>query len=263
MRGESMMRLHRYLLAAAVTAFVLSTAIAVPQEASDGARGRIVITSHNEFGLELDDGAQDLGSKLEVLYVTPDGDEIPYGFGCIDNIRRSLRSASPKDRVWMITARPVHMAQQPTVGLTVRIIPLQGTARIAWLEEAANKGCRGAKVRLANHYQYGWDVEQNWHRAFSLVRDAAEKDHFEARRELASMLDSRVTRMSFDDPTRESMSREAFQVYLALAQEGDIFSYRVVADKYTFGLGTEPNELEAEKWRRLAAENPPFKDSTR
>jgi hypothetical protein len=238
------------------------TVAATAAAASEGARGRVAVASDSEIGLELGEGYYDLGAKVEVLYTTPDGDEISYGFCCIDNIRESLRGASGDERLWAITARPVEVQAQASVGLTARVIPLEGPELVAWFEKAAAAGCRGAQLRLAKHYQHGWDVAQDWGRAMDLIRKAAQEDHFDARSELAGMLDSGEMPGSVDEATRDAMRREAFQIYLALAEEGFAPVYRVVGDKYRFGLGTEPNQAEADKWYRLAAENPQFKNGS-
>jgi TPR repeat protein len=111
-------------------------------------------------------------------------------------------------------------------------------------------------MRLAKHYQYGWGVAQDVNRAFELVRAAAQKDHFEARRELASMLDSRA--MMLDDAVAEPARRESFEVYLALAEDGFAPSYSVVGHKYLIGNGTRVDLAAAERWYRLAAEHRKF-----
>lgn len=258
--GKTRMQ-HFPVWSSAAVLFVMLT-ITVPAAAYEGAEGKVVVTSGGELGLELSGGHYGMGSKVEILYATPDGDEISYGFCCIDNIRDRKRAASGDEQLWTIIARPVEVQGQASVGLAARVIPLEGPEMVAWLEQAAAGNCRGAQMTLANHYQFGWDVAQDWDRAFELIRKAAQDDHLAARYELANMLDSRSLRLPFDDPARDAMAREAFQIVLALAEEGYIYVYRLVAEKYRFGLGTEANEAEAEKWDRLAAENPPFEGAS-
>ena len=227
-------------------------------DASAGARGTVAVASGGQLGLELGGGSYDMGSRVEILYATPDGDEIPYGVWCIDNIRESLRAAAVAERLWAITARPVEARAEATVGLAARVTVLEGPAWLAWLERAASSGCRGAQLRLAKHYQYGWDVAQDWDRAFELVRAAAQEDHFDARRELADMIGSRA--MTLGAVEQEAARRESFQIYLALAEDGFAPAYSIVGHKYLIGSGTQVDLAAAERWYRLAAEHREFPD---
>lgn len=226
--------------------------------AAEGAWGTVAVASGGQLGLELSGGSYDMGGRVEILYATPDGDEIPYGVWCIDNIRESLRAAAGTERLWAITARPVEARAEATVGLAARVTVLEGPALVAWLEEAASSGCRGAQLRLAKHYQYGWDVAQDWERAFELARSAAEEDHFEARRELAGMLESRAMMLGVAE--QNTSRRESFQIYLALAEDGFSPAYAIVGHKYLIGNGTQVDLVAAERWYRLAAEHREFPD---
>lgn len=226
--------------------------------AAEGARGTVAVAAGGQLGLELSGGSYDLGSRVEILYATPDGDEILYGVWCIDNIRESLRAAAGAERLWAITARAVETRAQATVGLAARVSALEGAALAAWLEKAASSGCRGAQLRLAKHYQHGWDVAQDWNRAFELVRAAAQEDHFDARRELAGMIESRATMLGAAE--QEAARRESFQIYLALAEDGFAPAYSIVGHKYLIGSGTQVDLAAAERWYRLAAEHREFPD---
>lgn len=237
--------------------FCLTTAAALVS-AADGARGTVAIVAEGQVGLELAGGNFYIGSAVEILYATPDGDEIPYGLWCVDNIRESLRTATGADRLWAISARPVEARAEATVGLAARVIVLEGDAHLEWLKRASSAGCRGAQMWLAKHYQRGWGVVQDWDRAFELVRAAAQKDHFDARRELAGMLDSRA--MMLDGTEAQAARRESFEVYLALAEDGFAPSYSLVGHKYLIGNGTRVDLAAAERWYRLAAEHREFPD---
>jgi hypothetical protein len=258
-RNLGRLRMHKQLrFFCTAGAFAVGLTLVIPVAATEGAQGKVVVTSGGELGVELGGGEYGMGSKVEIIYATPDGDEISYGFCCIDNIRDSLRAASGDERLWAISARPVEVQGQASVGLTARVILLEGQELVAWFEKAAAADCRGAQLRLAKHYQYGWDVAQDWGRAMELARKAAQEDHFDARRELAGMLQSREMSGSFDQAQRDAMRREVFQIYLALAEDGFTPAYKVVGDKYKIGYGTDRNPAEAERWHRLAAENPGF-----
>jgi TPR repeat protein len=226
--------------------------------AAEGAKGTVAVVSGGQVGLELSGGSYDMGSAVELLYATPDGDEIPYGIWCIDNIRESLREATGSERLWAISARPVEARAEATVGLAARVTVLEGAAQLAWLERAASSGCRGAQLRLAKHYQHGWDVAQDWDRAFELVRAAAQEDHFDARRELADMIGSRERSGAIDQAQVGAMRRDAFQIYLALAEDGYAPAYPIVGHKYLIGIGTQVDLAAAERWYRLAAEHREF-----
>lgn len=226
--------------------------------ASEGARGTVAVASGGQLGLELSGGSYDMGSRVEILYSTADGDEISYGVWCIDNIRESLLALAGADRLWAITARPVEARAEATVGLAARVTVLEGAARLAWLERAASAGCRGAQLRLAKHFQYGWDVAPDWDRAFELVRAAAQEDHFDARRELAGMLDSRA--LMLGEVEQQAARRESFQTYLALAEDGYAPAYPIVGHKYLIGSGTQVDLAAAERWYRMAAKNREFPD---
>ncbi|TVQ85502.1 MAG: sel1 repeat family protein [Chromatiaceae bacterium] len=234
------------------------TTVAALVSASDAARGTVVAIAEGQVGLELAGGTFSFGSAVEILYATPDGDEISYGLWCIDNVRESLRTATGADRLWAISARPAEARAEATVGLAARVIVLEDDAHLQWLERASSSGCRGAQMRLAKHYQHGWGVVQDWDRAFELVRAAAQKDHFDARRELAGMLDSRA--MMLEGAEKQAAWREAFEVYLALAEDGFAPSYRLVGHRYLIGQGTQVDLAAAERWYRLAAEHREFPD---
>ncbi|HOC44508.1 MAG TPA: hypothetical protein PKJ99_15950 [Thermoanaerobaculales bacterium] len=226
--------------------------------AAESARGTVAVAAGGQLGLELAGGSYDMGSRVEILYATPDGDEIPYGLWCIDNIRESLRAASGAERLWAITARPVEARAEATVGLAARVTVLDAPAWLAWLEKAASSGCRGAQLRLAKHCQYGWGVPQDWGRAFELVRAAAQEDHFDARRELAGMLENRATMLGAVE--QEAARNESFQIYLGLAEDGYPPAYPIVGHRYLIGSGTQVDLAAAERWYRLAAEHREFPD---
>ncbi len=77
--------------------FCLTTAAALVA-AADGDRGTVVIVAEGQVGLELAGGNLNHGSAVEILYATPDGDEISCGLWCIDKQRESARAGGARAR---------------------------------------------------------------------------------------------------------------------------------------------------------------------
>jgi len=92
-----MVKLTRWWHAGGALLFCLTTA-AAPVTAADGARGTVAIVAEGQVGLELAGGNLNHGSAVEILYATPDGDEISYGLWCVDNIRESARAGGVRAR---------------------------------------------------------------------------------------------------------------------------------------------------------------------
>ena len=246
----------------ATGALVFALAFAATMLAAEGARGTVAAVSGGAVGLKLSAGYYNLGSKVELSFSTADGDVVSYGSWCIDNIREELLSASRDDRGYAITIRPVDARGQVNVGLGARVIPLEGTELVAWLERAGAAGCRGAQLRLAEHLQRGRDVAQDEGRALELVRRAAQDDHLEARYRLASMLDDRaMLSSSLDQAQKDAARSEAFQIRLALAEAGYARVYPRVGYDFLTGYGTKVDLAQAEKWYRMAAQQPEIGDT--
>jgi TPR repeat protein len=122
-----------------------------------------------------------------------------------------------------------------------------GKRAIAWYIQAADRGHRGAMVRLANHYLEGRLVESNLKAALGWTKEALNAGSTNT----AMML--RLADAYTSGTSIAADPKEAFRWSLAAAEAGDLVGMIRVGKAYSTGDGTDVDPKEAFRWHRLAA----------
>ena len=218
---------------------------------------KIETTSGNviAFDLEKTNGFF-FGRRVDVSF-SSDDERIPVGSWCVDNIRYA-----GDRRLFTITAHPVEIQAEPSLGMDARAFPLEEGQFVPWFEKAAAAGCRGARLELGRAFYWGAGVGKDEKKGIALIREAAEAGLGEAQFEYANLLDRqrRRTEMKPGGKVDKRVIQDIFSWNLKAAKNGIYYAKTAVAHAYVIGKGTEINLSEAERWYRNAAATTLFQD---
>lgn len=113
---------------------------------------------------------------------------------------------------------------------------------------ACEEGDENAMFWMAACYDFGWGIEPDRHKAFTLRRKLAEMGH----------TDQQINMGNYyrEGDLVKRNPRVAFCWYMRAAKQGDWYGRLLVADCYFNGDGVKQDYKQAVKWYELAGTNP-------
>ena len=113
---------------------------------------------------------------------------------------------------------------------------------------ACEEGDENAMFWMAECYDFGWGIEPDEQKAFTLRRKLAEMGHTDQQINMGNYY--RAGDLVKRNP------RAAFCWYMRAAKQGDWYGQLLVADCFFEGDGVKQDYVEAVKWYELAAAHP-------